>query len=178
MALLPHPTGRGSAVFYGRRAADTFAHRAHRRDARHAIAAAARDPRDRARSQATVLIDDHRISRRHAAIRLAPQEAFLVDLGSTNGTWCNGQPVGAETRLADGDRIRLGLVEVRYCDPAAADTVPVNDFRNLPLLSRTLHRHVLVPGGAGIPQVRTPAPMHADRSVTAPIDEPVPAADH
>ncbi|MGA3527585.1 FHA domain-containing protein [Melissospora conviva] len=128
--------------------------------------------------EATVLIDDHRISRRHAAIRLAPQEAFLVDLGSTNGTWCNGQPVGAETRLADGDRIRLGLVEVRYCDPAAADTVPVNDFRNLPLLSRTLHRRVLVPGGAGIPQVRTPAPMHADRSVTAPIDEPVPAADH
>ncbi|MFX0591924.1 FHA domain-containing protein [Melissospora conviva] len=128
--------------------------------------------------EATVLIDDHRISRRHAAIRLAPQEAFLVDLGSTNGTWCNGQPVGAETRLADGDRIRLGLVEVRYCDPAAADTVPVNDFRNLPLLSRTLHRRVLVPGGAGIPQVRTPAPVHADRSVTAPIDEPVPAADH
>ena len=128
--------------------------------------------------EATVLIDDHRISRRHAAIRLAPQEAFLVDLGSTNGTWCNGQPVGAETRLADGDRIRLGLVEVRYCDPAAADTVPVNDFRNLPLLSRTLHRRVLVPGGGGIPQVRTPAPVHADRSVTAPIDEPVPAADH
>ncbi|MGA3489389.1 FHA domain-containing protein [Micromonosporaceae bacterium DT55] len=128
--------------------------------------------------EATVLIDDHRISRRHAAIRLAPQEAFLVDLGSTNGTWCNGQPVGAETRLADGDRIRLGLVEVRYCDPAAADTVPVNDFRNLPLLSRTLHRRVLVPGGAGIPQVRTPAPVHTDRSVTAPIDEPVPAADH
>ncbi|MGA3565169.1 FHA domain-containing protein [Melissospora conviva] len=128
--------------------------------------------------EATVLIDDHRISRRHAAIRLAPQEAFLVDLGSTNGTWCNGQPVGAETRLADGDRIRLGLVEVRYCDPAAADTVPVNDFRNLPLLSRTLHRRVLVPGGAGIPQVRTPAPVHADRSVTAPIDEPVPAAGH
>lgn len=128
--------------------------------------------------EATVLIDDHRISRRHAAIRLAPQEAFLADLGSTNGTWCNGQPVGAETRLADGDRIRLGLVEVRYCDPAAADTVPVNDFRNLPLLSRTLHRRVLVPGGAGIPQVRTPAPVHADRSVTAPIDEPVPAADH
>ena len=89
---------------------------------------------------ATVLVDDHRVSRRHAAIRFAGQSAFLTDLGSTNGTWCNGQRVDAETRLADGDRIRLGLVEMRFCDPAAADTVPVNDFRNLPLLSRTLRQ--------------------------------------
>ncbi len=95
---------------------------------------------DRARPEATSSSTTPHLSRRHAAIRLTAQEAFLDDLGSTNGTWLQ-RPTGRRRDPARRRRrIRLGRVELRFFDPGAADTEPVNDFRNLPLLSRTL-RH-------------------------------------
>jgi FHA domain len=54
---------------------------------------------------------DDAVSHRHAKIELAPDgDAFLVDLGSTNGTLLNGALVSANTpiKLKDGDRISLG----------------------------------------------------------------------
>jgi hypothetical protein len=54
---------------------------------------------------------DDAVSHRHAKIELAPDgDAFLVDLGSTNGTMLNGALVSANTpiKLKDGDRISLG----------------------------------------------------------------------
>jgi hypothetical protein len=54
---------------------------------------------------------DDAVSHRHAKIELAPDgNAFLVDLGSTNGTMLNGALVSANTpiKLKDGDRISLG----------------------------------------------------------------------
>ncbi|MCS6920236.1 MAG: FHA domain-containing protein [Fimbriimonadales bacterium] len=43
-----------------------------------------------------VLISDGTVSRRHACIIVQQNHAYLQDLGSTNGTQLNGQPVGAE----------------------------------------------------------------------------------
>jgi pSer/pThr/pTyr-binding forkhead associated (FHA) protein len=54
---------------------------------------------------------DAAVSHRHARIELdAGGNAFLVDLGSTNGTMLNGQLISANTpvKLNDGDRISLG----------------------------------------------------------------------
>jgi pSer/pThr/pTyr-binding forkhead associated (FHA) protein len=54
---------------------------------------------------------DAAVSHRHARIELdAEGNAFLVDLGSTNGTMLNGQLISANTpvKLNDGDRISLG----------------------------------------------------------------------
>ena len=54
---------------------------------------------------------DGAVSHRHAKIELDPDgNAFLVDLGSTNGTMLNGQLISANTpvKLNDGDRISLG----------------------------------------------------------------------
>jgi len=47
------------------------------------------------------------VSRRHAELRREDGQVLISDLGSTNGTLVNGQPVTA-ARLADGDRITLG----------------------------------------------------------------------
>ena len=54
---------------------------------------------------------DGAVSHRHAKIELDPDgNAFLVDLGSTNGTMLNGQVIPANTpvKLKDSDRISLG----------------------------------------------------------------------
>lgn len=40
-----------------------------------------------------LLLDDHMISRRHARITAAKDTVIIVDLGSTNGTQVNGQPL-------------------------------------------------------------------------------------
>lgn len=50
---------------------------------------------------------DRYFSRHHCILEIAPPQAFLRDLGSTNGTFVNGQLVEA-THLKSGDRIQGG----------------------------------------------------------------------
>jgi len=53
-----------------------------------------------------VLVEDM-VSRRHAKISVESGEIFLEDLGSTNGSFVNGEKV-TRTKLAEGDRILIG----------------------------------------------------------------------
>lgn len=53
------------------------------------------------------------VSRRHARIAPADGGHVVEDLGSTNGTFVNGEAVTAR-RLASGDRIRVGSFVARY----------------------------------------------------------------
>jgi DNA-binding winged helix-turn-helix (wHTH) protein len=67
------------------------------------------------RDEASVAwIDAYSVSRQHARIRISGKSATLEDLESKNGTFLNGDPVKKPVRLADGDRIRLGTVELVY----------------------------------------------------------------
>jgi hypothetical protein len=52
-------------------------------------------------------LPDTGVSRRHLEINWDGQTAMLADLGSTNGTTVNGQPVQT-WQLADGDVVRIG----------------------------------------------------------------------
>lgn len=55
------------------------------------------------------------VSRRHAQVLAQYGKYFLVDLGSSNGTWLNGvQVLGSSRELANGDLIRVGEVEMRF----------------------------------------------------------------
>ena len=53
-----------------------------------------------------VLVEDM-VSRRHAKISVETGDIFLEDLGSTNGSFVNGEKV-TRTKLAEGDRILIG----------------------------------------------------------------------
>jgi hypothetical protein len=57
---------------------------------------------------------EHGVSRRHAELVPAPEGLYLSDLGSTNGTWVNGQYLepGVRYRLMPGDRVDLGLLRL------------------------------------------------------------------
>jgi eukaryotic-like serine/threonine-protein kinase len=65
------------------------------------------------------LPDDRYFSRNHCLLEMNPPHSFLRDLGSTNGTFLNGQPV-KDASLNNGDRIQCGetilVVEVTTTD--------------------------------------------------------------
>jgi signal transduction histidine kinase/pSer/pThr/pTyr-binding forkhead associated (FHA) protein len=52
-------------------------------------------------------LNDTEVSRRHAEVRPVDEGYRIVDLGSSNGTFVNGQPV-QEAMLQTGDRLQLG----------------------------------------------------------------------
>ena len=64
--------------------------------------------------EAAVWIADSSASRRHACIVVAGPNAVLEDLGSKNGTFCNGLPVKEVFPLRDGDEIRIGRVLLTF----------------------------------------------------------------
>lgn len=66
-----------------------------------------------------VVIPDPRASRRHAELRPGEEGVTLRDLGSTNGTRLNGQPVAVPTRLRDGDVIEIAGAHFTFRDPDA-----------------------------------------------------------
>lgn len=55
---------------------------------------------------------DDSVSRYHAELCWREGTWYLVDLGSTNGTWVNGRRVG-EAEVVPGDEIQLGAVRFR-----------------------------------------------------------------
>ncbi|MEX0665538.1 MAG: FHA domain-containing protein [Acidimicrobiia bacterium] len=55
-----------------------------------------------------VLPDDQFVSTVHARLFRRGDDLFVEDLGSRNGTFVNGKPVQAPTRLKRGDRVQFG----------------------------------------------------------------------
>jgi len=81
--------------------------------------------------EATLAIDDEQASRRHARVAAQGDLAVVEDLGSTNGTYVNGQPIEGPRAVRPGDQIRVGLTvfEVRTAQdvqrqPSAVMPVP------------------------------------------------------
>ena len=63
---------------------------------------------------AVAWIDVHSVSRHHARIVVSGDGATVEDLGSKNGTFLKGKPVTAPRALRDGDRVRIGTVEMTF----------------------------------------------------------------
>jgi pSer/pThr/pTyr-binding forkhead associated (FHA) protein len=55
---------------------------------------------------------DTMASRRHASIAAGPMGAVVTDLGSTNGTYVNGQRVQSQT-VRHGDLVKIGATTFR-----------------------------------------------------------------
>ena len=96
-----------------------------------------------------VVLADPEVSRRHAALRHTGEGPAVEDLGSTNGTFVNGERISGTRVLSDGDVVSFGNTEwvLRSAAGAAA-----------------------APAGVGSPQVT------AARSVPAEPPPPPPAA--
>lgn len=65
-------------------------------------------------SEADILIDDTGVSRRHLEIRTGPGTAQAIDLGSTNGSYVNGQKIVGSSELTDGATITMGRTKIIF----------------------------------------------------------------
>jgi len=61
---------------------------------------------------AQIHIEDDGISRHHARVRCADGKAWIVDLGSRNGTFVNGIRIADATELQANDKIQVGRATV------------------------------------------------------------------
>ncbi len=66
------------------------------------------------RGDVEIQIEDPFASSRHARITRQGYVLMLEDLGSTNGTYLNEEPLSGPQPLHPGDRIRIGDSEFSY----------------------------------------------------------------
>lgn len=76
-------------------------------------------------SEADLVLAEDLVSRRHARIAVEDGAVTLQDMGSTNGTFLNGQRV-KKARLAEGDRVLIGSSLLRLV-AVDAETVSRSD---------------------------------------------------
>ncbi len=77
-----------------------------------------------------VTLDDGSVSGRHAEVDLSGDVAVLRDLGSTNGTFLNGEQVTGEAALREGDEIYFGGVRSVFMEAVPAASV---EFEEAPV---------------------------------------------
>jgi pSer/pThr/pTyr-binding forkhead associated (FHA) protein len=61
-----------------------------------------------------VLAGDDYASGRHARVESGLDGTWVIDLGSTNGTYVNGERLAGRRRLHEGDLLQVGDTELRY----------------------------------------------------------------
>lgn len=64
--------------------------------------------------ESTIYINDHFVSARHAQLAWGPSGWLLTDLGTTNGTYVNGQRISGSVSIASGDILRFGRVQASF----------------------------------------------------------------
>src|SRR3954470_20347342 len=85
-----------------------------------------------------VLVEDM-VSRKHARITMQQDQIWIEDLGSTNGTFVNGEKI-KRARLKEGDRVLIGtsILKVIAGEGARADSTDAKrDLENVAAARRT-----------------------------------------
>src|SRR3954453_6523716 len=67
-------------------------------------------------SENGIAVDDSTVSHMHAVLEQFAPGWCVNDLGSSNGTWVNGERVWSQQRLRDGDEIRIGQTRLLFRD--------------------------------------------------------------
>ena len=70
------------------------------------------------------LAEDATASHLHAVLERFQAGWCVSDLGSSNGTWVNGERIWASRRLRHGDEIRIGQTRLVFRDPHGGAGAP------------------------------------------------------
>jgi len=92
-------------------------------------------------SSNTLVIADGRLSREHLRFERDGSAWYAEDLGSSNGTLLNGEPLREQQRIKDGDKLSLGgleiLVEIEQPQPAEPAAAAPTSVLNAPAAAPT-----------------------------------------
>jgi pSer/pThr/pTyr-binding forkhead associated (FHA) protein len=64
-------------------------------------------------TDSAVFLDDVTVSRKHAVVERRDEGWFVVDRGSLNGTYVNGEQVD-RTKLSTGDEVQIGRFKLTF----------------------------------------------------------------
>ena len=89
----------------------------------------------------TIVLESPKVSRRHALIHVQNiGELWLIDLGSSNGTFLNKRRIHRPVRLSDGDQVTIGDQIFKFRQPLA-----ISEEYKTDLLQRTLREIENIP---------------------------------
>ena len=117
-----------------------------------------------------IQIDNLAVSGEHAVIVTILNDSFLEDLGSTNGTLVNGQPIKKHF-LQPNDVVELGKYKLKYINEAPKAAAAADFEKTMVLRPGTMPR----PAPAAAPAAGAPAAMATAAIASAPTPAPAPA---
>ena len=90
-----------------------------------------------------IVLDDTTVSRLHAVCERFPAGWCINDLGSSNGTFLNGERIWAQQRLRHGDEVRIGGNRLLFRDSSELGQTQTESASDCPALTPR-ERDVLV----------------------------------
>ena len=103
----------------------------------------------------SIVLDSPKVSRRHALIHLQNVgELWLIDFGSSNGTFLNKRRIHHPIRLTDGDQITIGDQVFKLRQPVA-----ISEEHKTAVLERTLREIENIPCWLLVADIRGFTPL-------------------
>ena len=128
---------------------------------------------------ASVALEDDQASRRHARISVQGGQAVAEDLGSTNGTYVNDQPISGPRPLQADDRIRIGgtVFQLRTTQQVSIQATAVRRVPDVTAVSHGVLQPASAEELAPPPAAASDAPRVDERAAAFVPDEVVEDAD-
>jgi len=102
-----------------------------------------------------IVLESPKVSRRHALIHLQNiGEPWLIDFGSSNGTFLNKRRIHQPVRLSDGDQITIGDEVFKFRQPLA-----ISDEYKTVVTQRTLREIENIPCWLLVADIRSFTPL-------------------
>src|SRR3954447_7447369 len=79
-------------------------------------------------SDSTICLESLAVSRHHARIVNVNGTYYVEDLGSSNGTFLNGERIVARMPLAENDKLQLGPYLLDFLRAASPETPPETEL--------------------------------------------------
>jgi adenylate cyclase len=102
-----------------------------------------------------IVLESWKVSRRHALIHLQNiGEPWLIDFGSSNGTFLNKRRIHQPVRLSDGDQITIGDEVFKFRQP-----LPISDEYKTVVTQQTLREIENIPCWLLVADIRSFTPL-------------------
>jgi pSer/pThr/pTyr-binding forkhead associated (FHA) protein len=103
------------------------------------------------------------VSSHHAELVMRGNEVLVKDLGSTNGTFINGEKV-EEAVLKPGQILRLGMIEMRLETGDAAAAAAAAATTPSPASKKVLEQTRVIPQGIKLDELEGARPLNFDKN--------------